>query len=1308
MRPLFLLACTWAGTSGTVLAQGEDCSTATPIGSLPASVTGNNSSATDDYNEICPYTNTGGRDQVWSYTPASDEAVTISLCQGLTDFDTKLYVYENSCVSGTAIACNDDACTAPLFNDGEDPYVSRISNLALTAGNTYYIVVDGFDDDADWSMGNYTLVVESAAGPPANDDCANAIIIDIGPPGSCPGAAIEGTTAGATHDAADPSCDVVGIWADVWYTFTTDADPSSIEVNAAFGATGGANDLGVEVLEGGCAGTPVGCGFLGFTPAIPFTVDLQPFTEYAVRVFTNTDFGDPGTFTLCINEVGVEVDPCENVTPIADCGGPVITTIDAGSGSFNGFVDCSIELFPLNGKEYVYSFTPTESGNYLLQVTDLTINTPFTYTDFLYREGSCSGTQGDWNCLLDVNGPSTSDPIPMTAGNTYYFLVKNEGTDGGSATWLLTCPVQAPDNDLCSSVTPEDLAIGGSLQFTGTTAGATSTDDFAPGSALDGLGATVWHAFSTTECADVTIDYCGTAPPFLSVWIFLSPDCPAGDDYILATSSADDVTCGDGNLTLQYPGLPAGTYYLPVMFHGTFANGPYTINVSAAACPAPPENDDCANAIILPVHAVGECPDNAVEGNNASATQDGGDPDCDTTTGQFRDVWYTFESGTNTSVTITITPGDMEDLVLEVLEGTGCDGNSVMCTIGTLSNDVEVAPGNTYTVRVSSNTQWGAGGSFSICINETAPPYEPCASITPVACNTPTSTGTISGEGAWLFPSCDFFADTPGQERIYMFTPPEDGDYTITVTDLSDGYVDIFWKPVALGCDENNWTCHAYVWAFDTPTTLDPITLTAGQPIYVMIDPEHTAPTEVTFQIDCVTVGCSDPNFYLNVTLASDGPLPTWEIREVGTDALVQSGGGGTGFEGPNQEWVCAPESGNYYLVMDGGSIGTTYELRTADGASARVIDNVDPVASTHQVTEYGSSNGTIQVPVAETRLIHTSCDKYWWTNNEYIVANEVPEVAAEWVPGGTNAQQDATTGYDFWIYDPNGGYSFIRERRHNNADGFGSSSSTRTCHMRLNGWTASVGPAIPANVPLNVRVRAVVNGVPRNWGPACRFVLDPVMASCPPTNLISVPDHQYYSCGVIKQFTSSNSNRIFAQPVSGADQYEFQFRLAGGAEGGWDITRTVSTYYLNLGWSVGTAPPLVAGSTYDVRVRARKGGEWCVYGPLCQLTISSGMAGGGQNSAVDDHAAALGLWPNPNRGDQLYVSLSSVPEGVGTIGMDMYDLSGKRITARTLPVQHGHVYTVVDLNGDLAAGVYMVRITAGERTFTERLVIQP
>jgi hypothetical protein len=81
---------------------------------------------------------------------------------------------------------------------------------------------------------------------------------------------------------------------------------------------------------------------------------------------------------------------------------------------------------------------------------------------------------------------------------------------------------------------------------------------------------------------------------------------------------------------------------------------------------------------------------------------------------------------------------------------------------------------------------------------------------------------------------------------------------------------------------------------------------------------------------------------------------------------------------------------------------------------------------------------------------------------------------------------------------------------------------------------------------------------------------------------------------------------------------------------------------------------------------------------------------------------------PNPNRGDVLTFSLSAIEEGVNTVTVDIYDLTGKRMSARTIAVSGGNVNTTLDLNGELAAGMYLVNVIAGNTTYTERLVIQP
>ena len=94
------------------------------------------------------------------------------------------------------------------------------------------------------------------------------------------------------------------------------------------------------------------------------------------------------------------------------------------------------------------------------------------------------------------------------------------------------------------------------------------------------------------------------------------------------------------------------------------------------------------------------------------------------------------------------------------------------------------------------------------------------------------------------------------------------------------------------------------------------------------------------------------------------------------------------------------------------------------------------------------------------------------------------------------------------------------------------------------------------------------------------------------------------------------------------------------------------------------------------------------------------------EGSSGNASESKLTLYPNPNRGDQLFVSLSSVEEGVSTVSVDIYDSFGKRVAQRNLAVSDGFANSVLDLNG-LANGMYLVSIGAGSAIHTERLVIQ-
>jgi YVTN family beta-propeller protein len=122
----------------SITQQGESCEDAIPLATLSDCVENDTSCFYDHHNEACPFGVTGASDLVYSYTPSVTLHGSMEMCT--SSFDTKLYIYEDSCgpySGGTALYCNDDAC-------GQNGWRSSLQNVTLAAGHTYYIVVDGY------------------------------------------------------------------------------------------------------------------------------------------------------------------------------------------------------------------------------------------------------------------------------------------------------------------------------------------------------------------------------------------------------------------------------------------------------------------------------------------------------------------------------------------------------------------------------------------------------------------------------------------------------------------------------------------------------------------------------------------------------------------------------------------------------------------------------------------------------------------------------------------------------------------------------------------------------------------------------------------------------------------------------------------------------------------------------------------------------------------------------------------------------------------------------------------------------------
>ncbi|HPF92187.1 MAG TPA: T9SS type A sorting domain-containing protein, partial [Flavobacteriales bacterium] len=160
------------------------------------------------------------------------------------------------------------------------------------------------------------------------------------------------------------------------------------------------------------------------------------------------------------------------------------------------------------------------------------------------------------------------------------------------------------------------------------------------------------------------------------------------------------------------------------------------------------------------------------------------------------------------------------------------------------------------------------------------------------------------------------------------------------------------------------------------------------------------------------------------------------------------------------------------------------------------------------------------------------------------------------------------------------------------------------------------------------------------------------------------------------------------------------------------------------LNWTNG--PALQCTKTYDVDVRVSLdgGATWCFgpagtgqaaacadtedWGKMCKVTINpcSSVSSGGSSMALSSDGQFT-MYPNPNSGENLRLNLSQVAADVELVNVDIFDMTGKRVVARTVTPADGRVNSTIELDRGLQSGMYIVHVTAGDAAYTERLVIQ-
>jgi uncharacterized delta-60 repeat protein len=126
-----------------------------------------------------------------------------------------------------------------------------------------------------------------------------------------------------------------------------------------------------------------------------------------------------------------------------------------------------------------------------------------------------------------------------------------------------------------------------------------------------------------------------------------------------------------------------------------------------------------------------------------------------------------------------------------------------------------------------------------------------------------------------------------------------------------------------------------------------------------------------------------------------------------------------------------------------------------------------------------------------------------------------------------------------------------------------------------------------------------------------------------------------------------------------------------------------------------------------NVRVRAMfADSTFTSFGPACTLVMAvPGMAPHQPRSMAVGNEAELHTWPNPTESGQVQLTLGGLDAGLPNVHVHLYDATGRQAFAKELPVAGGNVNSSLAL-GNLAQGVYLLQVIAGQVVHSTRLVV--
>ncbi len=538
--------------------------------------------------------------------------------------------------------------------------------------------------------------------PPANDECANAIVL-------APGGSVTGTN--ITASGTDITTCAFGDTKDVWYSFT----PLISGVHA-FDTLGTVGMDTVLAIFDVCDGTQLACdddggGF----PLSRVQAALTQGITYYVRVAGYG--GAEGNFTL--NSVQPSPPPTNDTCDTAEAVTlPYSYSQDISGAGEDLDVSCNDPNAVSSANGVWFSYTPATTQLVRFQETS-TANTVISIFT-----GGCASPFEDY----------CSDPEDfirtLQAGTEYRILLSAYSVTGvplGTPVQFAMTEVQAPTNDTCSTAT-----VVSAVPFSDTVDTSTASND-----------------------VDVACNATDATETRYGVWYSFTPDHnglyafgeTSTNDVVLALfsgpcDSPSEVTCSNAE-TMPPQNLSAGVtvYILVGMWSNiTVPTTPITFTVSEVFAPT---NDGCADARVITTTPYLE----SVDPSTATSDYDVSCNDANAVETSYG-VWYTYTTGVDGG-TFRLNETGPNNVVMGVFTGADCNNLSeVFCTDAEGNVAFSANPSTQYWILVGMWSSTAAPtGTYNFAFNIDLPLGACCTASGCTLTTVSQCTGTHQGIG---------------------------------------------------------------------------------------------------------------------------------------------------------------------------------------------------------------------------------------------------------------------------------------------------------------------------------------------------------------------------------------------------------------------------------------------------------------------------------------------------------------------------------------------------------------------------------